>query len=133
MALWEIDIYPAEGQADREGKRIAQAIAQQNLVDDPAFHVALGTGFLIEGNLDQDAAEQLAKQLLVDPVTQRSIVGRVGGLSLAAAPEHVDDDATVVHVLPKPGVMDPTAESTLAVCRDAGFSIDAVTTFRKYW
>src|SRR5262249_48732844 len=36
-------------------------------------------------------------------------------------------------VLPKPGVMDPVAESTKAVISDSGFKVEAVRTLRKYW
>ena len=39
----------------------------------------------------------------------------------------------VVHVLPKPGVMDPVAQSALAAIADFGFTAEAVRTLRKYW
>ena len=36
-------------------------------------------------------------------------------------------------VLPKPGVMDPVAQSVLAAAQDLGISLDAVRTFRRYF
>ena len=39
----------------------------------------------------------------------------------------------LVHVLPKPGVMDPVALSTLQALQDMGLPVEQVTTFRKYW
>jgi phosphoribosylformylglycinamidine synthase len=38
-----------------------------------------------------------------------------------------------VHVLLKPGVMDPVAQSTLGMLKGLGFSVEEVRTFRKYW
>ena len=43
-----------------------------------------------------------------------------------------DGPATVVHVLPKPGVTDPEAESALAILRDLGFAVENVRTIRTY-
>src|SRR5690606_21434850 len=41
--------------------------------------------------------------------------------------------AQVVHVLPKPGVTDPVAESTQRAIADFGVEADAVVTLRKFW
>ncbi len=35
--------------------------------------------------------------------------------------------------MPKAGVMDPVAESTIAAARDSGWRVDAVRTIRKFW
>jgi phosphoribosylformylglycinamidine synthase len=40
---------------------------------------------------------------------------------------------TLVHVLPRPGVTDPVAASTLGAIADFGWSAEAVVTLRKYW
>ncbi|MFN5949005.1 MAG: phosphoribosylformylglycinamidine synthase subunit PurS [Pirellulaceae bacterium] len=93
-------------------------------------------GFLIQSNESPEKIEGSARRLLVDAITERSVIAPVGTPSLNAAPPgfastgtHVD----VVTVLPKPGVMDPVADSTLAALRDAGLDVEAVRTFRKYW
>ena len=36
-------------------------------------------------------------------------------------------------VLLKPGVMDPVAQTVLAVAHDLGLRLEAVRTFRRYW
>jgi len=77
-----------------------------------ALHRARGAGFdlhaiaatrvyLIEGDLQEDELERIQTRLLTDPVIERVVRG-------AEAP---DAEATVVEVLPKPGVMDPAAQS----------------------
>ncbi len=39
----------------------------------------------------------------------------------------------LIHVLPKPGVMDPVAQSTLGAIRELGIEVEAVRTLKKYW
>ena len=39
----------------------------------------------------------------------------------------------LIHVLPKPGVMDPVAQSVLAAIADFGIRAEAVRTLKKYW
>ena len=39
----------------------------------------------------------------------------------------------LIHVLPKPGVMDPVAQSVLAAIADFGLLAEAVRTLKKYW
>ena len=39
----------------------------------------------------------------------------------------------LVHVLPKPGVMDPVAQSVLSAIADFGIRAEAVRTLKKYW
>ncbi len=127
MPLWQIDIYPAEGFADRDGERTAQQIAELGLGD---VTVSFARGYLVQGDLDDEAANRLANTLLSDSVTERTIVAKVGDDSLCEPP---DENPTLVHVMPKPGVMDPVAESTIAAARDSGWSVDAVRTIRKFW
>lgn len=132
MPLWQIDIHPAPGHPDRDGKRIAEEIHELGLADD--LQVRFARGFLIEGNLDRAAAERLAGSLLADPVIERPVVAPVGDESLSTSPHSASNGrGTLVHVMPKPGVMDPVASSTEAAARDAGLPVDSVRTLRKYW
>jgi phosphoribosylformylglycinamidine synthase subunit PurSL len=103
--LWEVDIYPAEGQPDR------------------------ASGYLIQGELSRANVERLAHELLADPVVEQPVVAPVGDSSLMTNRQ----SRRLVHVLPKPGVMDPVALSTLSAIRDFGLQADAVRTLRKYW
>ena len=128
MPLWQIDIYPAEGQIDREAIRTTEEIHELGL--DDRIDIAFARGFLVQGELDEDQAQQLATTLLADSVTEFPVVAIAGDDALCEPP---GSQTTMINVLPKPGVMDPVAASTLSAARDAGFEIDAVRTMRKYW
>ncbi len=128
MTLWEIDIYPAPGQPDIRGQAIAAEAADLGLGRE--LQVAAAHGFLIEGDLDETQVRRLANELLADTVVEQAVVGRVGDPQLLEAPA---DKPHLVHVLYKPGVMDPVAQSTQAAIEDFGFQPRAVRTFRKYW
>lgn len=136
MPLWQIDIHPADGQPNRDATRIAEEIHELGLGDAMNLHFA--RSFLVQGELDQPSAVRLAENLLADPVTERTVVARVGdpmlsGLAgLPGAPQMLGT-ATLVNVLPKPGVMDPVAASTELAARDAGLDVSEVRTLRKYW
>lgn len=59
-------------------------------------------------------AAQTAKQILIEKIRR------------------AERDELLVHVLPKPGVTDPEAESALAILRDLGFGADNVRSIRTY-
>jgi phosphoribosylformylglycinamidine synthase len=126
--LWEVDIHPAPGQPDLEARRVAGEAADTGISDQLAVRSA--RGYLIQGALAAHEIRDLADQLLVDRVVERAVVAPVGDPQLAdgaAANEHL------VHVLLKPGVMDPVAQTAQAAIADFGLSVDAVRTLRKYW
>jgi phosphoribosylformylglycinamidine synthase len=128
MPLWQIDIYPTDDQIDREAIRTAEEISELGLAEN--LSVAFAKSFLVQGNFAYDDAVRLAETLLCDGVTERSVVAIAGQDSLNEPP---GAQTTCVHVLPKPGVMDPVAASTVGAARDAGFDVAAVRTMRKYW
>jgi phosphoribosylformylglycinamidine synthase len=128
--VWQIDIHPAAGHLDRDGRRVRDQIAELGLGD--SIEVQFARSFLLAGSIDQANVQQLANTLLVDPVTERSVIG-ICGEAVLSQPLLVASEPTLVHVLPKPGVMDPVAVSTQRAARDAGFSVDRVRTMRKYW
>lgn len=127
MTLWQIDIYPAEGQIDRDGRRTTEEISELGLGD---VGVDRARSFLVQGKLDGSQVQTLATTLLADGVTEFPVVAPAGDESLCEPP---GDRPVQIHVLPKPGVMDPVANSTAAAARDAGFDVDSVATVRKYW
>tara|TARA_R110002049_G_scaffold185580_3_gene353838 strand:+ start:78863 stop:81820 length:2958 start_codon:yes stop_codon:yes gene_type:complete len=133
MPLWQIDIYPAEGQVDRESLRTAEEISELGLGDQVS--VTCARGFLVQGNFALEEAKRLAETLLSDRVTETSVVAIAGQDALNQPPAGVtvSQDATLVNVMPKPGVMDPVAASTTGVAKDAGLDVEAVRTIRKYW
>ena len=128
--LWEVDIYPAEGQPDRAARQIAAEAADLGLARDLA--VTRRAGFLIQGELTPRTSSRSG------PAT----VGRQRGRAILRwaavgrrrrSPNLPPGRSHLVHVLPKPGVMDPVAQSTLAAIRDFGLKVEAVRTLRKYW
>ena len=127
MTLWEIDVHPATGQVDTSGKQVASEARDLGL--DANLTVAAAHGFLLQGNLSEEQAH-LATRLLADSITESTTVARVGDPQLANGRGGLSQ---LVHVLPKPGVMDPVALSTLQALQDMSLPVEQVTTFRKYW
>ncbi len=128
MPLWQIDIYPAENQVDREAIRTREEIGELGLGQNVS--IAFARGFLVQGEFAEDEAVRLATTLLCDSITEHSVVAVAGDDTLNEPP---GEQTVQVNVMPKPGVMDPVAASTLGAARDAGFAVDAVRTMRKYW
>jgi phosphoribosylformylglycinamidine synthase len=126
--LWEIDIYPASGQPDLLGRAVAADAAELGICQD--LEAQSVCGFLIQGKLSEAQANQLANELFADGIVQRTVVAPVGDQRLSQPPF---PGSRLVHVMPKPGVMDPVAQSAIAAISDFGFEADAVRTLRKYW
>jgi phosphoribosylformylglycinamidine synthase len=120
--LWHIQIEPAPGQADIHGERLALAALESGLAG--SWSIRSARGFLVEGDVSSAELDQAARAVLVDPVVETHTIQ--GGGALADAP------GTVVHVMPKPGVTDPEAESALALLRDLGYPLANVRTIRSY-
>ena len=120
--LWHIQIEPAPGHADRLGDRLAVEAARVGLAG--PWSIRASRGFLIEGAISEAELERAARDVLVDPVVETHTIrpGRAGW----------DGPGTVVHVMPKPGVTDPEAESALALLRDLDYAVSNVRTIRTY-
>jgi phosphoribosylformylglycinamidine synthase len=126
--LWEIDIYPANGQPDTVGNSLASEARDLGLAD--GLQVDAVRGFLLQATAGEDAIRQVAATLLADPVTEKAIIAPVGDHLLTKAP---NSNNTLVHVLFKPGVMDPVALSTKQALQDLKLDVQEVRTLRKYW
>jgi phosphoribosylformylglycinamidine synthase len=126
--LWEVDIYPVAGQPDLIARQVAASAADLGLARDMA--VTSARAYLIQGNLDAAQVAQIAQELLADAVVERTVLAPVGDQALARAP---DGCPRLIHVLPKPGVMDPVAQSAIAAIGDLGLRVEAVRTLKKYW
>ncbi|HUT92476.1 MAG TPA: AIR synthase-related protein, partial [Thermoguttaceae bacterium] len=126
--LWEIDIYSAEGQPDLIGDRVAGDTADLGLAENLA--VTAARGYLVQAALDRKQVMRIADELLADRLVERTVVAPVGDAALGQPPA---GRRQLVHVLPKPGVMDPVAQSALAAIADLGLEAEAVRTFKKYW
>ncbi len=128
VTLWEVDIYPAPGQPDVAACTIAAGAADLSIAKD--LRVRTARGYLLEGDLQREDVERLARELLADELVERTVVGPIGDPSLQETPP---DCRMAVHVLPKPGVMDPVAMSALGAIADFQIPVTAVRTFKKYW
>ena len=128
MTLWEIDMYPVGGQGDLGSHTVASDAADLGLGDSLVVRVA--HGYLVEGSLTPVQIDRLATELLADSVVERTVVGEVGDPVLSQPP---DGHPELIHVIPKPGVMDPVAQSAQVAMGDLGVPVDAVRTLRKYW
>jgi len=128
VTLWEVDIYPGPGRPDLVGRGIANEARDLQLADKLAIKAA--RGFLIQGDLNAEQVEQLASELLAEDVVERTVVAPVGDAKLNVAPDGHD---SLVHVLSKPGVTDPVAQSVLSAIADFGLQVETVKTINKYW
>ncbi len=126
--LWEIDIYPLQEQPDRTAHTVAAQAAQLGIASD--LRVASARGYLVQGSFDRQAIERAAAGLLVDAVVERAVVAPLGDRALIEPPAGLP---RLVHVLPKPGVMDPVAQSTQQALENLGLKAEAVRTLQKYW
>jgi len=138
--LWEVDIYAAEGQPDIGASDVAATAVELHLVNcgagvspagagGTAAPQAAGTaapqglavtsvrGYLIEGDFDRAQVTRIADELLTDRVVERTVAARVGDPALNQLPE---GRTHWIHVMPKPGVMDPVAQSAMTAIADLG-------------
>jgi phosphoribosylformylglycinamidine synthase len=130
--LWQIDIVPAPGQPDLEARRVAADAHDLGIATHVTLHAS--RGYLVQTDADRAAVQRLADELFADGVVERNHVAPAGDNSLAAHPNgSTGTDAQLVHVLLKPGVMDPVAQSALQTVNDYGINVSAIRTFRKYW
>ncbi|HTQ38004.1 MAG TPA: phosphoribosylformylglycinamidine synthase subunit PurL [Pirellulales bacterium] len=148
--LWEIDIYPAPGQPDRLALQVAADAAELGLAS--GLQVTAASGYLLQGKLQREQVQRLAQELFADRVVEQAVVSQVGAASVASEPSpsgggqvSAGDSprqgegaaqslkSTLVHVLTKPGVMDPVAQSAAAAIADFGVAVEAVRTLRKFW
>lgn len=81
--------------------------------------------YFLEGELSRDEAERIGNELLSDRVTEQASVCGEGD----AAPPPAVGAAIEIH--PRPGVMDPVAESALAELRSEGLAVTGVRTGRR--
>ncbi|MFP6659672.1 MAG: AIR synthase related protein, partial [Pirellulales bacterium] len=125
--LWEVDIYPRSGQPNQAADDVVTEAADLGL---PRLSVTAARGYLIQGRLERDQIERLARELLADDVVETTVVAPVGDAALSKPP---NGSSRLVHVLPKPGVMDPVAQSAVSAIEDFEIRVDAVRTLQKYW
>jgi len=107
--LHRVEIRPTDASRDARGLAAAHRASELGMAIDS---IRVARVYLIEGELGEDQLESVIGRLLADPVLERATVGV----------EPPDPGVSVVEVLPKPGVMDPAAQSV----RDAITSLIGV-------
>jgi phosphoribosylformylglycinamidine synthase len=123
--LWEVEICPKRHDAERQRVAAEYDLLTHGL--EGQRHISRSTrGYLLEGDLPRERAQDLLDGLLVDPLVETAQLR-----DLAA--QHAQMDRKVWTVLPLPGVMDPVAQSIVDAARDLGNRLDAVRTFRRYY
>lgn len=127
MTLWEVDVMPAESWPDIAGEALAAEARDLGLAD--GVNIKAAKGFLLQGELTAQQAREAADRLLADSITEEVRLRNTRDVEAEPDP----DTGTLVHVLPKPGVMDPVALSTLSALQDMGFKVEQVGTLRKYY
>jgi phosphoribosylformylglycinamidine synthase len=127
VSIWQIDIVAALGQEDSLGRSLAMEASDLGLGSELA--IATAQGFLLQGELSSTDLDR-ASRLLADSIVQEALCAPVGDSQLAQPRVGLSQ---LVYVLPKPGVMDPVALSTLQALQDMGLPVQQVGTFRKYW
>ena len=128
MTLWEIDVYPVDHEPDRRAEQVAAEAAELGVVGD--LPVRTARGYLLEGQLNAEQVARIADELLVDAVVEKAVVAPVGDPQLHRTTNgqaHFNS-GSLVHVLPKPGVMDPVAQSAQAAIRDMDLPVTVVRT-----
>ena len=114
LRVWRVEVHPVAGEAD---PRDASTLdAARTALGDAVTAVHTAEVFLIEASLSETEADEVANELLADPVNQRAVVG--------VAPAETAGTTVEVHYLP--GVMDPVAESTQDAIREMLPGLDTV-------
>ena len=70
--LWEVDVSLTDATGDHAARELVAGAAALGLTECTAASTA--AGWLIEGNLERSDVEQIASQLLADPVSETFIV-----------------------------------------------------------
>jgi phosphoribosylformylglycinamidine synthase len=123
--FWEVEIRRKGHDAERE--RVCHDYDLLTHTQEGANLVSHSTrGYLLEGSLGREQAEQLMNELLVDPLVE---TGQVRSSTTPLSGSGTD----YVTVLLKPGVMDPVALSVVKAAGDLEISLDEVRTFRRYY
>ncbi len=130
--LWQIEIRPKSQFPDRGAAELTAQAAELGLAR--SLVCATAHGFLVEGPLSRQQIDRVAAELLVDTIVEQSRVLDAATAAASTAPGRIE-----INVLPKPGVMDPVAQSAeQAICDLLSLDPQAsasllVRTFRRYW
>jgi phosphoribosylformylglycinamidine (FGAM) synthase PurS component len=123
--LWELEICPANGQIDAEGRRVVAE--SRSLTAGSISSVKTARSFLIQSNSGREQIARAAEQLLSDPVVETFALKQAGEAIGTGS------NGQLLNVLLKPGVTDNVGSSARSALEQMGLSVEAVATCRKYW
>jgi phosphoribosylformylglycinamidine synthase II len=126
--LWEIDVHGTDADADHLARALVAGAADLGIAG--CTQARSAAGWLVEGDLTEPDIARLAAEVLTDPVTESFVAAPVGAAVLAETPAGLP---TIVHVLPRPGVTDPAAETVRAACGLVGPQPTAVRSMRTFF
>jgi phosphoribosylformylglycinamidine synthase len=125
--IWQVEIRPKGD--DVECRRVR---ADYHLLTHAGENVCpvvrSSRGYLLEGTIAFVHAQQLASELLVDPVAETENIAELDNQNSASS-----NGLSFVTVLLKPGVTDPAAQSVLESAQGLSIPLDSVRTFRRYY
>lgn len=124
--VFQVDLLSSPGFTSRLTDQIHTDAKELGLSGN--FEVNASRGFLLSGSIDIDEARQIATSLLAESIVQVAHVHQLAGKSETK----VGSGVQLLHVLPRPGVTDPEAESALSTIRQLGHAVSRVRTFRRY-
>jgi phosphoribosylformylglycinamidine synthase len=123
--LWEIEIFPKDRNPDLDRVRADYDLLTHSSRGREVL-IGASRGYLVDADLQSEEERVRLADLLTDPLVEWSRMDRLN----AEGREHAG--WRKLTVLPKPGVMDPAAESVAAVASELGLAVRATRTFRRY-
>lgn len=128
--IYQIEVSLNKGFKDVHGHNIKHDISYIGIKDKP--EVKYTPLFYIEGSLDLRQINSIAKNLLIDPVTQNCSIKSVS-LKNDRAKDKKETSGYEVEVWFKPGVTDVVSESVVKAIKDLGIDKELkVKTGHKY-
>lgn len=127
--LWEVEIRPAAGQVDREGRRVLAECSGLGLQSVSTVEAA--RSFILQGELSDDVVTRVSRTLLADGVAESFSIHQLD--AAAGDSSNGSNGGQLLNVLFKDGVTDNVANSALKAMKDQDVSVEAVATCRKYW
>jgi len=125
-AVFQIDLPAAPGFTSRLTDQVYTHASELGLPGQ--FEVNASRGFLLSGEINLEVAQRIAAGLLAEAIVQVPVVRQLAGDSA----DESGNFEVLLHVLPRPGVTDPEAESALAAIRQLGHDVSMVRTFRRF-
>ncbi len=123
-----IEIFFKNGFTDSLGNTIRSEI--ETFGFQGVTNVRVHQVYIIFGNVNKNDVDIIAKNLLVDTVTQRYEFTQ--GTSISVKSKISSNLLYIIEISRKPGVMDPTEQSVLKALHDIGINVDSIKTAKRY-